>query len=158
MKGYVYSKDGIIDVSDPTFPKELTSPSEFEYSYDIQAKDNLILLSNIYGGGVWILKNNLITSIIKDYTNQVSDFQLSQNYPNPLNSNTIIEFGVPKKEKVTIEIFNVLGQIVKILLNKEVETGKHKVEFNVTNLSSGIYFYKLSAGGSSITKKMVILK
>ena len=158
MMGYVYLKDGIIDVSEPTFPKELVSSSEFEYSYDIQAKDNLILLSNIYGGGIWILKNNLITSVIKNYSNQVNDFQLSQNYPNPFNANTTIGFEIPQKEKVMIGIFNVLGQRVKILMNEEMERGKHKINLDATGFSSGIYFYKLSAGRNSVTKKMVILK
>jgi len=158
MMGYVYLKDGIIDVSEPAFPKELVSSSEFEYSYDIQAKDNLILVSNIYGGGIWILKNNLITSVIKNYSDQVIDFQLLQNYPNPFNTNTTIGFEIPQKEKVMIGIFNVLGQRVKILLNKEMEMGKHKVNFDATGFSSGIYFYKLSAGRNSVTKKMVILK
>lgn len=158
MQGYVYLKDGIIDVSDPTFPIELVSSSEFEYSYDIQAKDNLVLLTNVYGGGIWILKNNLITSVMKNYSNQVNDFQLLQNYPNPFNPNTTIEFEIPQREKVKIEIFNVLGQRIATLLNAEMESGRHRINFNASGLSSGVYFYTLRSGSFVETRKMLLIR
>ena len=83
---------------------------------------------------------------------------LFQNYPNPFNPTTTIEFNIPQREKVLIEVFDVLGQKVKTLLNTEIEKRKHKINFNATGLPSGIYFYRFNTGSNSITKKMVYLR
>ena len=100
---------------------------------------------------------NSITDVMEEQLQPVH-FQLYQNYPNPFNPTTTIEFEIPQREKVKIEIFNVLGQGVSILLNGEIEKGKHKVNFSALKLSSGVYFYKLSSGRSSISKKMLLLR
>ena len=83
---------------------------------------------------------------------------MSQNYPNPFNPTTTIEFSIPTNGIYTLEVFNILGQKVASLLNGNLEQGNHKAIFNATNLSTGIYLYRLSGNSVTITKKMMILK
>ena len=78
--------------------------------------------------------------------------------PNPFNNSTVIEFSIPKRENTFIEVSDVLGRKVSILLNKEIEKGNHKINFDASNLSSGIYFYTISAGGFHQTRKMILLR
>ena len=107
--------------------------------------------------GVWILRNNLVTNI-KDENPIITQYELYQNYPNPFNPVTIIQFEIPQKEKVLIEVFDLLGQRIKTLLNEEMEKGKHKINFNAFGLSSGIYFYRIRTKETTVTKKMVLLR
>ena len=85
-------------------------------------------------------------------------FSLSQNYPNPFNPSTKIKFGLPKESKTSLVIYNLLGQEVTRLVNKQLKAGYHEVEFNNSNYSSGIYFYRIQAGDYVETKKMILLK
>ncbi len=87
-----------------------------------------------------------------------TSYGLSQNYPNPFNPSTNISFDVPKASHVTLEVYNVLGQRVVSLVDQEMEAGIHTVEFDGSSISSGIYFYRLSAGDFAETKKMVMVK
>jgi hypothetical protein len=94
-----------------------------------------------------------------DRSNKIpKKFDMVQNYPNPFNPSTVIQFSVPKLEKLTLNIYNILGQKVKTLLDGEVAPGVHTISFNAGNLSSGIYFYRLSGNGVNITKKMILAK
>jgi len=88
---------------------------------------------------------------------------LSQNYPNPFNPDTNIKYSLKNTGHVSIEIFNIQGQKVKTLVNRSEISGDHEVTWNGisddgTAVSSGVYFYKMKADGSSVTKKMLLLK
>jgi len=90
-------------------------------------------------------------------------FHLSQNYPNPFNPATIIEFSLPIKSNVTIEIFDTLGRLVKKIIDRDLSAGIYEFEFDLSELSSGIYIYKLKAFGAdgqsfNQSKKMVYIK
>ena len=87
-----------------------------------------------------------------------SKISLYQNYPNPFNPSTTIEFSLSILEDVKIEIFNVAGQKIGLILNKKMPAGTHRVEFNGSNLASGVYFYQIKAGQYQDVKKMVLLK
>jgi hypothetical protein len=95
-----------------------------------------------------------------------ADFRLKQNYPNPFNPFTTIRFGVPEKmagQKISLKIYNVLGQQITDLFNQSFEAGFHEVKWNGLNkagqtVSSGVYFYKLNYGSSSLTRKMILLR
>jgi len=85
-------------------------------------------------------------------------FNLSQNYPNPFNPVTKINFEIPKDVYVTLKIYDISGREVKSLVNDIRTAGYHTVEFNASNLASGIYFYTLKAGEFSKTLKMTLIK
>ncbi len=87
-----------------------------------------------------------------------SEFSLSQNYPNPFNPTTVIEFSIPKVSNVSLEVFDIKGEKVSQLLNEELSAGKYQFSFDATHLSSGLYFYKISASNYSATKKMLLVK
>ncbi|KUO59761.1 hypothetical protein APF79_08535 [bacterium BRH_c32] len=87
-----------------------------------------------------------------------SEYTLSQNYPNPFNPATKISFTLPERSNVSLKVFNVLGQLVSELINSNFEAGNYTVDFNASQLSSGMYIYTLSAGDNLITKKMTLIK
>jgi hypothetical protein len=82
---------------------------------------------------------------------------LSQNYPNPFNPTTTIRYALPKTSEVSLAIYNVLGQLVSRLAVGRVEAGIQEVHWNA-NVPSGIYFYRLKAGGYTETKKMLLIR
>jgi hypothetical protein len=91
------------------------------------------------------------------------EFTLFQNYPNPFNPVTTIRFTVPQATNLTLSVFDGLGREVKTLVKKMYEPGEHRVDWNGTDLNnlpvaSGLYFYRISAGRFSQTKKMLLLK
>ncbi len=92
------------------------------------------------------------------YGEYPSQFSLSQNYPNPFNPTTNISFNLPKTAYVELDVFNVLGQKVTELVNGELISGVHNVEFDATSFSSGVYFYRLKTDGFSSIKKMLFVK
>ncbi|MBS1517318.1 MAG: exo-alpha-sialidase [Bacteroidetes bacterium] len=85
-------------------------------------------------------------------------YELSQNYPNPFNPATKISYSIPASNTVTLKIYNVLGKEVLTLVNERQDAGSYVVVLNASDLSSGIYFYTLSAGEFTDTKRMVLLK
>ena len=87
-----------------------------------------------------------------------SKFELAQNFPNPFNPTTKIKFSLPTAEKTRLVVFNMLGQEVATLLNNQLTAGSYEIDFNASELPSGIYFYTLQAGNLTMTKKMVFLK
>jgi len=94
--------------------------------------------------------------------NQITDsFELYANYPNPFNPSTTIKFRLNNQEKVQLRVFNSLGQLVTVLVNRELGTGVHEVIFNSSNygnLSSGVYYYQLVTETFSQTKGMILVK
>ena len=85
-------------------------------------------------------------------------FSLGQNYPNPFNPVTNIKFDIPVSSFVSLEVFDVSGRVVSSLVNDQLSAGSYSVNFNAEKLSSGIYFYKLSAGSFSEVKKLTLIK
>ena len=85
-------------------------------------------------------------------------FSLDQNYPNPFNPSTTISYSIPEKSFVAIKVYDILGNLVTSLVNSQMEAGEHKVNFNASSLSSGIYFYQITAGKNIATKKLMLLK
>ncbi|MCC7430168.1 CotH kinase family protein [bacterium] len=102
--------------------------------------------------------NDNFLSVAENGLQVPAKFSLSQNYPNPFNPTTKISFTLPKTAKVRLEIFNVLGQSVKTLLNETKKAGFYTLDFNAQNFASGIYFYRLESGSFSQTKKMLLIK
>ncbi len=84
--------------------------------------------------------------------------QLAQNYPNPFNPTTNITFSIPAQTRVTIRVFNILGQQVATVTDQEYSAGNHLVVWNASNVASGVYFCRMTAAEKTQTKKMVVLK
>ncbi|MCY7362117.1 MAG: T9SS type A sorting domain-containing protein [Ignavibacteria bacterium] len=101
----------------------------------------------------------VITSISENViTGTPTEFNLSQNYPNPFNPTTNIKFDIPNSGNVSLKVYNELGKEVNNLINSYRSAGKYEINFDATNLSSGIYFYKLETGDFTATKKMLLVK
>ncbi|MGC9093973.1 MAG: T9SS type A sorting domain-containing protein, partial [Bacteroidota bacterium] len=120
-----------------------------------------------YGSAVYILSDSLIRlsiPVITSINDRISSgsvpqkFALMQNYPNPFNPSTTIKYSVPTNSFVRLEVFNSLGQLVRTLINEEQNAGTYQVIFDGKDLASGVYFYRLLAGGFSMTRKMVLTK
>ncbi len=89
---------------------------------------------------------------------EITTYELLQNYPNPFNPATTINYQIPEAGKVTLKIYNILGKEIATLVNEIQSAGNYKVNFNASNLPSGVYFYKIDAGKFSNTRKMMLVK
>jgi len=85
-------------------------------------------------------------------------FVLHQNYPNPFNASTKIGFHIPRRADTSLRIYNLLGQEVQTLIEGRLDAGEHAVYFDGKDLASGIYFYRLSVAGRTLTGKCELLK
>jgi hypothetical protein len=83
---------------------------------------------------------------------------LKQNYPNPFNPSTNIAYSLPKSAHVKMSVYNMLGKRVSTLVNRNQKAGKHLVNFDASNLASGVYLYRLETGGFAQTNKMILIK
>lgn len=104
-------------------------------------------------------ENGWTSSVLNDQVNEIPKaFALFQNYPNPFNPLTKIQYALPISSFVTIKIFNILGQEVKVLVNGYQNAGYHEITCDLSRLSSAIYLYKMNAGTFTDTKKILLLK
>ncbi len=119
-----------------------------------------------YGSAVYVLSDSVIhmtypaiTAIRPGTNTQVPvHYSLSQNYPNPFNPTTTIRYAIPARSRVTVKVYNTLGQLVETLVDSEQSAGEHQVIFDGDGLASGVYFYKLTAGSFVKTNKMMMIK
>ncbi|HPS65338.1 MAG TPA: YCF48-related protein, partial [Ignavibacteria bacterium] len=117
--------------------------------------------TNAAGTGPWsaVWNFTVLWSAITGNTSEIpNNYQLQQNYPNPFNPSTKIKFALPKDEFVSIKIYDMTGKEVMTLVNKQMQAGYYEYSLTIPKLSSGIYFYKMSAGDFSSIRKMVLLK
>ena len=98
-----------------------------------------------------------VTSVTEECS-LVVDYSLSQNYPNPFNPKTKIRYTIPQTAIVMIKVYDVLGNEIAILVNEEKPKGNYEVEFDGSDLASGIYIYQLRAGNFIETKNMTLMK
>lgn len=111
-----------------------------------------------FGSSLWRLQINSQTSVAEDNTGRIKSFHVAQNYPNPFNPTTVINYQLPKRERVSISIFDITGKLVKNLVNEFQEAGNHSTIWNAEGFSSGIYLYKIDAGEFQTVKKCILLK
>ena len=90
--------------------------------------------------------------------NAPTKFTVEQNYPNPFNPSTKIEYSIPQSADVTLKIFNTLGEEIETLVNEVKPAGTYELNWNASNLPSGVYFYRLQANDFIQTNKMILLK
>ncbi len=149
--------------SDSTLTPEGYFNTKIGYSMGIQTNNGNIYVSY---NGLHIFKKGVSTGVQREPGIEPEDYSLSQNYPNPFNPTTTIEYSIAKhsgtqnitNERITLRIYDILGREIKTLVDRKMVPGKYSVKFNGANLPSGIYFYRLSGGNFSITKKMILMK
>lgn len=101
---------------------------------------------------------NIISTSIKGEGESNLNYRLFQNYPNPFNPSTTIQYQLPKSGRVTIKVYNELGERVATLIDKVISAGYHNVNFNTGKLVSGVYIYSIKAGDFNQSKRMILLK
>jgi photosystem II stability/assembly factor-like uncharacterized protein len=110
----------------------------------------------IYLKTKYLLPYNI--SAINDVKPSAQSYQLEQNYPNPFNPTTTIKYNIAKPDLVKISVYNTLGQKIKELVNEVKTPGNYRISFNASSIASGIYFYRITAGNYTQTKKMILVK
>jgi hypothetical protein len=99
------------------------------------------------------------TVSVNNYSNTVPTvYSLSQNYPNPFNPVTRIRFGLPERSNVSLRIYDMLGREISTLINGNLNAGSYETDWNGTNVSSGVYFYRLTTNNFTDTKRMILSK
>lgn len=145
----------IIDVLSAQYPIQISS--EGANLILTSGKNNFTMVS---GNSITL---NEVSDLSVRFADKPVNFELSQNFPNPFNPTTIIKFNLPENSSVKLEIFNVLGELISTLADETLDAGFHQFSFDAGNLSSGVYFYKISAesfSGSTYNdiKKMAFIK
>jgi len=107
------------------------------------------------GASDWTLIGSFLAGRDVDLPREVA---LSSNYPNPFNAKTVIEYQLPEASEVTLEVYNLLGEKVATLVDGEREAGYKSVIWDASAVSSGLYFYKLTAGDYTNTRRMMLVK
>lgn len=105
-----------------------------------------------------VIKFSQLTNLNQNTNQTASEFYLAQNYPNPFNPTTLIEFSTMKTSEINLTIYDINGRVIQTIVNKTLNPGQYRYEFNATGLSGGIYFYKLKTDDQEVTKKLILLK
>ena len=163
----------ILNISDPVNPVEIAW-------YDTRPQDNDNIFQGCWGvfkfpsgkiiasdisNGLFVLRVDIPTNISNNINTPVN-YSLAQNFPNPFNPVTNLEFGISNLGFVTLKVYDLLGKEVTTLVNKKLNPGNYKVEFDGSGYSSGVYFYRLVVSSSNplntkeftVTKRMMLLK
>jgi hypothetical protein len=119
------------------------------YAWGVTVENQAYAFFAWAGVGVSVeLENNLLPA----------EYKLSQNYPNPFNPSTTIKFSIPEASNVVLKVYDILGSEVAVLVNEEVQAGNYTVDFDASQLASGMYVYTIKAGEFNVSKKMMLLK
>jgi glycosidase len=119
-----------------------------------------------YGSAVYILTDSVIHMTVPTLTSVAAQpqpsvpltFTLNQNFPNPFNPSTTIQYSIPHASRVTLKVYDVLGRVVSILVDEQKNAGAYSTEFDGKSLSSGVYYYRLTSNNNSDVKRMLLLK
>jgi len=135
------------------------------FLFDTLSKTSIIVMTNQYPGNAYMVSSALFNTIVNNPTGIIKtgndlpgNFSLEQNYPNPFNQSSIINFKCSIGVIVRIVVFDILGKEVKTLVNEYKQPGTYQVSFDAEGLSSGMYFYKITAGDFLSVKKMILLR
>ena len=149
-----------------------TSKQTFSYSFIMNAPTDIhsrlgfdigASSADVYFDNVTLSKGETVTNLNDDKIAFDEQFYLHQNYPNPFNPSTKIRYSIPANVKremsnVVLKVYDVLGNEVATLVNEEKSIGVYEVIFDASQLTSGIYFYKLQTASFVETRKMILLK
>jgi hypothetical protein len=113
---------------------------------------------NRFGVSVFTKRYALITPNVRELEGTPTEFSLEQNYPNPFNPSTTIKFAIAEPRFVSLKVFDVLGRAVRTLVDEVQDAGFKSVDFDASDLASGVYYYRLAAGEFVSTKKFVVMR
>jgi len=140
-----------IELIQPAKEEKVTFIFDVNWNTSVNKKDTIdFMITNPEG---ITEKKSFIFSYIAP-----KEFKLEQNFPNPFNPTTTIQYQLPVNSKVTLKVYDILGSELKTLVNEEQEAGYKEVKFDASNVASGIYIYKLQAGKRVSIKKMMVIK
>jgi hypothetical protein len=105
-----------------------------------------------------VVRNDDPSTGIGETISTKAGFKLSQNFPNPFNENTNIEFSIPENAHVTLKIYTALGDVIQTLADQVMKAGTYRYNFNGTKSGNGVYFCSLQSGGSLLVKQMILMK
>lgn len=151
----IFSLDGKIWNADSGIRLQLDTLNILEAMY---VKDPAIVFKDSIFIMYYVTRKREYTDTENDEINFPAEFLLYQNYPNPFNPSTKISWQSPVSGWQTLKVYDVLGNEVAVLVNEKKEAGYHTIDFNVLDLSSGVYFYRLQAGSFVQTKQMLLLR
>lgn len=149
----VQRAENVIAITGQTSYTDIAPPSEYSYWYFVtSAQRNNVesLPSEPIEAGMVVSNESAVYEPLL--------FSLEQNFPNPFNPTTTIEFSVSKPGMVTLQVFDLYGRETAVLLNGQTSSGSHRITFDASTLSSGIYFYRIQTQSGSMVKKMILLK
>ena len=130
-----------------------TETSAYSFTDEVTSGKYLYRLKQIDFDGAFEYSNEIEVEV-----SPLTEFSLEQNFPNPFNPTTTINYQIIKNDFVSLKVYDILGNEVATLVNEEKPAGSYEINFNASSLSSGIYFFKLQAGSFIETKKMLLLK
>jgi len=145
----------VIDISLPSQPHIIESWQSPSTAIAIAYNDGTIYLCQ---GNSLLLLNYRQSPIDDDHSLNPQTFSLSQNCPNPFNASTVIKYELPQPSQVIIEIYDILGRKVSMLIDRHQPAGYHQAIWQADDFASGMYFYKLQVGEYTDTKKMLLIK
>ena len=150
----VYKKFYLSDTS-LNLKYDLSQPVYFSFYFRINA-----VWEKIINGRTLLVESSMTDMVSAINNNEINlrKYSLIQNYPNPFNPSTNLEFEIPELGFVSLKVYDALGQVVRTLINDSRPAGNYKVEFDGSDLPSGVYFYRLESGEFSETKRMILLK
>ena len=126
--------------------------------YDIIFPDSLHGFAVGRDGAILKYKPSVVNSIDNNENYVQKEFNLQQNYPNPFNPSTKISYSIPEDGFVKLNVYNLLGEEIALLVNEQKVAGSYELEFNAENLSSGIYIYSLSTSSYKSSRKMIVIR
>lgn len=131
-----------------------SEPKTYSYVDNISAGKYSYRLKQVDFSGTYSYSNEVSVNSAAE----VKTYSLSQNYPNPFNPTTTIQFQMPEAGHVTLKVFNILGSEIKTVMDGNMEAGFHTINFDASNLPSGIYLYQLNANDFTSVKRMLLTK
>ena len=143
-------EESVLSVGDTLFTTAISKVSKAQ-----SANESIVVIND--SNPRWSASIQQVGTSIEHEKSQFK-FTLSQNFPNPFNPSTTINYSLEETGNIKLEIYNVLGELVQVLKNEVQKAGSHSVNFNASAFSSGVYFYKLTSGKGHMSKKMVLIK
>jgi lysophospholipase L1-like esterase len=154
-----FAGEGIVVADITAMHKELLKTKKYQDMSGNNINHPNDYLARWYAQYISGMLINESVSGVTDNDKQIpGKYTLYQNYPNPFNPETEIKYSIPEAAKVTLKIYNLLGEEVATLVNSEQNAGTYKVHFNASSLASGVYLYKIQAGSFISAKKLILLK